>query len=122
MRLVPKSKSPIAVLTVWLAACGLVVSQETVPELQKDLERQKKVEVQKKDREFQKEAIDRSSGAAAIPARPSPPVPPNATPRVTTPVQPAPTGRSSAVTQGQIVTWIRELDATEFFTRETAML
>src|SRR5689334_9973100 len=39
-----------------------------------------------------------------------------------TPKQPAPAPRRPAPTSEQIAAWIRELDADEFFTRETAML
>lgn len=124
---------PRAVLGIWLAACGIAISQETVPELQKRLqqERQSKLDLEKQKAELTKRASERGQKTTERPpgnpplpvlplARPAPAFVP--APRVSKAILPAPAVRPIQATPEQISGWIRELDATEFDTRETATL
>jgi hypothetical protein len=110
---------PVAVLGIWLAASDIAFSQETVPELQKklDLERQNRLELQKRGEGLK----DANPPLPVLPlARPAPVLTP--APRVRKPILPAPAVRPIQATPEQVSAWIRELDADEFDTRETATL
>lgn len=118
---------------------GLVSSQEKVPEIPKRLEEerlqfelQKKLELQR-ELDRQRDRLERGEKSAkspanppaklALPARPIPaPAAREITPREKTYFAPAPAIQPIQASPEQIATWIAELDADVFDTRETAML
>jgi hypothetical protein len=102
----------VAALAVWLAGCGLLIGQE--PEQQ-----EKKTAPPAKRGTF--EPLQQKAKAPPGPARP-PSAPPATPPPAPKPKPAKASAPQAAPSKEQIASWIRELDADEFFTRETAML